>query len=299
MSIVFLNSRIAKCTLFHDFNEDDGDGLSAAASTEHTDFVLPAVLFDLPTVMETVKAYRGDHSQYYKVADIAQALVVMESEDQRAMPAHVQHMLRQASSSSLLAAIPDYESKATDVETVFAEERAWTLWPHGLTAPMHDIRIRRRQVEPGSGRISLSASQTAETIERIVERLLAADEAAEGVRVALKHAGKEERTERVFEKGFLPADGATTTAEAYQPHGRVDFEEERYSSDEDLAVQLELDLSQLLPASTSGGDYFVAPALQEDGTAAAGSGGISPVTDAPSKSRLDAMIRQLTEMQDD
>lgn len=295
MSIVFVNSRIARCTLFHDRDED---GSSTAASPEHADFVLPAVLFDLPSVLETVKAYRGDHSQYYKVADIAQALVVLESDDQRAMPAHVQHMLRQASSPSPLPAIPEYESKATDVETVFAEERAWTLWPHGLTAPMHDIRIRRRQVEPGSGRISLSASQTAETIERIVERLLAADEAAEGVRVTLRHAGREERTERVFEKGLLPTGGIPTTAGVYRSHEEVGGEEE-HSSDEDLAVQLELDLSQLLPASTSGGDYFVAPALHGDGAAAPSSGGISPVTDAPSKSRLDAMIRQLTEMQDD
>ena len=145
------------------------------------------------------------------------------------------------------------------METVFLEERAWCMWPHGLTAPMHDIRIRRKQLDL-QGRLTLTASQTASTVESIVERLLQKDEQAQGVRVTLVQGNKRET---IYKSG-LPIDGTAVESE---------------SSDEEFVKELEAGLSSVSGAVTPEMFSQVQTSQTEERT----------------RSRLDAMIRQLME----
>ena len=250
LTIEFANSRIARCIM--KFDTIDGDGNASATST-----LRMAVLFDLPTGLETHKAHNADTSQYIKVASVSQILLVLEEEDLLALPRHIQDLIQRAQNNE---SIVDFVSESTDVETVFLEERAWCMWPHGLTAPMHDIRIRRKQLDL-QGRLTLTASQTASTVEDIVERLLQRDEQAQGIRVTLVQGSKRETIHR---RG-LSIDGTAV-------EGGED-------SDEDFAKELEEGLS-----SVSG---FATPeAFSQMQTSQ---------TEERTRSRLDAMIQQLIE----
>ena len=221
LRIEFANSRIARCIKKYDNDNDDPNANDNNDSARNS-ILRMAVLFDLPTVLETHKAHNADTSQYIKVASIAQILLVLEEEDFLALPKHVQDLIQRAQSNE---PITDFVSESTDVETVFLEERAWCMWPHGLTAPMHDIRIRRKQIDL-QGRLTLNASQTADTVENIVERLLQKDEQAHGVRVTLVQGNKKET---IYKRG-LPIDGTIIESE---------------NSDEDFAKELEAGLSSV------------------------------------------------------
>lgn len=107
---------------------------------------LVGVLLDLPTVLETLKT--TDRSQYCKVADISQMLLVLPEGG------------------------GDGETEAQLAEW---EARGWQH-PDGLTPPMHDVRNRR------FNKTSLSYGQPREVekIERQVQALLERDEAALG-----------------------------------------------------------------------------------------------------------------------
>jgi TATA-binding protein-associated factor Taf7 len=255
LKIEFANNRIARCIMKYDTDDDDPRTSDNNALAQ--DSVLRmAVLFDLPTVLETHKAHNADTSQYIKVASISQVLLVLEEEDLLALPKHVQELIQRAEKNE---PITDFVSESTDVETVFLDERAWCMWPHGLTAPMHDIRIRRKQVDL-QGRLLLNASQTADTVENIVERLLQKDEQAHGVRVTLVQGNKRET---IYRRG-LPIDGTVIESE---------------DSDEDFAKELEAGLSSVGGAGTPEMFSQVQTSQTEERT----------------RSRLDAMIQQLIE----
>ena len=86
LRIEFANSRIARCIMKDGTDKDD---------PARTSVLRMAVLFDLPTVLETHKAHNADTSQYIKVASIAQLLLVLEEEDFQALPRHVQDLIQQ------------------------------------------------------------------------------------------------------------------------------------------------------------------------------------------------------------
>lgn len=247
LRIEFVNSRIARCTMKCDVDDDD--------STQNN-IMRMAVLFDLPTVLETHKAHNADTSQYIKVTSIAQILLVLEEEDLLALPKHIQELIQRAKNNE---PITDFVSESTDVETVFLDERAWYMWPHGLTAPMHDIRIRRKQLDL-QGRLVLTASQTASTVETIVERLLRRDEQAQGVRVTLVQGSKKET---IYKHGS-PIDGTAIESEG---------------SDEDFVKELEAGLSSISGVATPEVFSQIQTSQTEERT----------------RSRLDAMIQQLIE----
>ncbi|SPO22813.1 related to TAF7 - TFIID subunit (TBP-associated factor), 67 kD [Ustilago trichophora] len=109
------------------------------------DSLFSAKLVDLPTITESHKTL--DNRQFFKVADIAQMLVVEGKIADES----------QASSSG--------GGKGFNIEDF--------IYPHGITPPMHWARKRRFRKR--------AARRAIETVEKEVERLLKADKKAEQV----------------------------------------------------------------------------------------------------------------------
>ncbi|CDR99403.1 hypothetical protein [Sporisorium scitamineum] len=119
------------------------------------DSLFSAKLVDLPTITESHKTL--DNRQFFKVADIAQMLVVEGKITDES----------QASSSG--------NGKAFNIEDF--------VYPHGITPPMHWARKRRFRKR--------AARRAIETVEKEVERLLKADKKAEQVEYEMIDAAEE------------------------------------------------------------------------------------------------------------
>ncbi|GAC99016.1 hypothetical protein PHSY_006613 [Pseudozyma hubeiensis SY62] len=123
------------------------------------DSLFSAKLVDLPTITEAHKTL--DNRQFFKVADIAQMLVVEGKIADEA----------QASSSS--------GGKGFNIEDF--------IYPHGITPPMQWARKRRFRKR--------AARRAIETTEKEVERLLKADKKAEQVEYEMIDAAEEDGSE--------------------------------------------------------------------------------------------------------
>ncbi|TKY85218.1 hypothetical protein EX895_006298 [Sporisorium graminicola] len=119
------------------------------------DSLFSAKLVDLPTITEAHKTL--DNRQFFKVADIAQMLVVEGKITDES----------QASSSG--------NGKAFNIDDF--------VYPHGITPPMHWARKRRFRRR--------AARRAIETVEKEVERLLKADKKAEQVEYEMLDAAEE------------------------------------------------------------------------------------------------------------
>ena len=265
----------------------------------------PAILFDLPTLSETVKAYGGDHSQYYKVADLSQLLYtfdIYEDAQDRAifaeLPVHIREQVdtllasnqQVAAKGTPLATSPisDYTSDSTSVSRVFMDEVSWALWPHGITTPMYNIRARKKQVLP-SAKIQMSASQTAETVENIVKRLLDRDEQSAGVRVSIVQLkGIPAAKAAELPPGFAPRDEHMDRKRVVYERG-FSRDHPRRQPGEEGAEETGSSLIPGLGASLEGhlgGFHDPLPMEAQPGESSAGSGRGTP-------SKLDAMIKRL------
>ncbi len=140
-----------------------------------------ARLVDLPSIIESQKTL--DNKQFYKVADICQMIVL-----ERVGP--------DESTQAKLSSLP------TSLEA--------SLYPSGITPPLHLCRIRRFQKRVNR--------RTVESIEKEVARLLQDDAAAKEVTTRWAEPGEEE----------------------------LDDNESVASFDSDLAAELENELSQAL-----------------------------------------------------
>jgi len=116
------------------------DGRRAAVNIQGRHYA--AILVDLPCIIESMKSW--DRKGWWKSADISQMLLVMGRVD-----------VEDAAKTYPLPREID--------------DKTWQ-WPHGLTAPMHNVRKRRFRK-----RVS---HRTIEAAEEEVERLLALDEQA-------------------------------------------------------------------------------------------------------------------------
>ncbi|SJX60978.1 related to TAF7-TFIID subunit (TBP-associated factor), 67 kD [Sporisorium reilianum f. sp. reilianum] len=119
------------------------------------DSLFSAKLVDLPTITESHKTL--DNRQFFKVADIAQMLVVEGKIADET----------QASSGG--------NGKAFNIDDF--------VYPHGITPPMHWARKRRFRKR--------AARRAIETVEKEVERLLKADKKAEQVEYEMIDAAEE------------------------------------------------------------------------------------------------------------
>lgn len=115
-----------------------------AARIHFRTLVRDALLVDLPCIVEAQKTI--DRKQFYKVADVAQMLLVVENGTMAVDAASCQS----AASNSAACAYK---------------------WPHGVTAPLQNVRSRRF-------RAAAMGALAGVDIEEAVERLLQADDAA-------------------------------------------------------------------------------------------------------------------------
>ncbi|KAH6599460.1 hypothetical protein BASA61_002558 [Batrachochytrium salamandrivorans] len=124
-------------------NTGSNTGSNAGSTIQKTDqapLVLPMQLVDLPCIIESLKTI--DNKQFYKVADVAQMIVVSDPVDPTA-------------------------ANTTTTSSSRSRASADGSWPDGLTPPMADVRRRRFRK-----RISKKAI---EDVEQEIERLLLAD----------------------------------------------------------------------------------------------------------------------------
>ncbi|GLV43107.1 TBP-associated factor 7 [Carabus blaptoides fortunei] len=115
-------------------------------------WLMPAKLFDLPTIMESLKTI--DNKSFYKTADICQILICKEEDDQS--------MDEEVTS----------KSKKKDPNKVDKK----FLWPHGITPPAKNVRRRRFRKTLKKKYVE------APEIEKEVKRLLRVDNDAASVK---------------------------------------------------------------------------------------------------------------------
>lgn len=206
---------------------------------------LLGVLFDLPNVIESLSAPAvGDRSQYIKVGESSQALVQLDPEDPEdrwffnSLPPKLHSYLQRLSEAIKKKAFDagslekPPRSEALDIATLFKEEHAWTLWPDGLAPPLAGIRVRRGRIDPANAAINLTASQTVECVEEIVNRLLAADDASAGVRVKQGDAV-------VYENGLFVHEAVLRSFGTTPKEAVEEDEEEDEDVDMEEAVEVE------------------------------------------------------------
>lgn len=245
---------------------------------------------------------------YYKVADLTQMLLVLDPDHEpfhyyvlhEWLPTHVRSQVLQIiTQDEESVSLEDFISESTDPGTVFGEERGWALWPHGLTPPMYNILFTRKTPQGAHGIImnssspsstypvsitgttphstppiykyQMSASQTAEALERIVKRLLEADDKASALRVTLVH-DESAKKQIVFTKGD----------EHLFASSKEDMKIEEYLGEkEKLVPELEDELDKLTNELLPIEEEQVERGEKESSVKAA--------------SQLDVMIRQLAE----
>lgn len=93
--------------------------------------ILPARLFDLPTIIESYKTL--DRKNLYKTADISQILICKEDDD--------------GQNTNLINNQDDEDSKKAKYDRLFSSiggvgKREY-LYPHGITPPLKNVRKRR------------------------------------------------------------------------------------------------------------------------------------------------------------
>lgn len=157
-----------------------------------------AIFVDMPCIVEGVKSW--DKKAWYKVADICQMLMVLG--------------LVQSENEASTYPIPERE----------VDNRTWA-YAHGLTPPMHWVRKRRFRK-----RIS---THTIEEVEAQVQRLLAADDAAQGgVRYEVIDPNKA-RAQNAREEGEQSDVDDDMDGEGEADEGEAVFEAEAFPNAED------------------------------------------------------------------
>lgn len=186
--------------------------------------VYSAVLCDLPTILESLKT--SDGSQYTKVADIHQVLLVLDGPSDQ-MKQRIEQL------------------RAADYQL-----------DDGLTAPMTDCRHRR---------FSTKAHENAKRMEEIEERvkaLIQADESA----IASNYTLYDSRNRPVSlqqskRKGSAKAQEAVQVEEVDQDEEAVEHEED--SGDSDFAAELEEDLLDDLDVAMDDDDHGTASQIED------------------------------------
>ena len=153
------------------------------------------ILLDLPTLVESFRTV--DTTQYVKIADISKLLLCLD-----------------------LSLGDHFELKQKLTENNYQ-------WPNGLTPPMAGILSKRKSKRP--------PIEDIEAIEKQVQKLLEADEAADSVSYALYHGDRLVLSSSVVPKeGESPTKSTATTTDLYNMSSEVD----------DLAAEIELDMEE-------------------------------------------------------
>ena len=156
---------------------------------------LHGILLDLPTLVESFRTV--DTTQYVKVADISKLLLCLD-----------------------LSLGDHFELKQKLTENNYQ-------WPNGLTPPMAGILSKRKSKRP--------PIEDIEAIERQVQKLLDADEAADSVSHSLYHGDRLILSSTPAPKeGESPTKSTATTTDLYNMSSEVD----------DLAAEIELDMEE-------------------------------------------------------
>ncbi len=188
-----------------------------------------ARLVDLPTIIETQKTF--DKKQFHKIADICQMLVVTHE-------LHGDELERWKSGYGEMPNHPMIN------------------WPDGLSAPLHNVRVRgfRKRI----------SKRSIEDVEKQVQKLIDADAAPGTLEVKIEWLNPEEEKERrkqeQQEQQALLA-GALLAAQNTQQ--RVDEEDEEDDGDamdldqmaQELELQFEAADAKSLPEDESDGDF--------------------------------------------
>lgn len=166
-----VSERVFRCTLqHHEFCSKSTEGLYGK-------------LFDLPTPSETHLWSASTQSNHlWKTANVSQILIINE----------------EINSES------EHEFNSLKIED---RVRPSFLWPSGLSPPLSDF-YRKRKLLNSEGALEVSASQTAESIELIVESLLEADSKAEAVRVRILDGSE------IYQRGTFPKESEREAQEA-------------------------------------------------------------------------------------
>ncbi|UJR38114.1 hypothetical protein I4U23_030794 [Adineta vaga] len=171
--------------LFIDLNAETRRG-----RVKFDDTIFKATLYDLPCVTESYKTF--DRKTMYKIADIAQVLVcrlpgdLSSSDDDD----DEDETTKRASATTISDGGNDKKKKDKDKEKKYQ-------WPHGLTAPLKNVRKRRFR------KVARQKTQDHDEIEKEVRRLFRADNEAVDVKWEIIEDDQEVEVHKPIEKDPL------------------------------------------------------------------------------------------------